>query len=89
MFGAEWGVAGEENIDDDAERPEVDGFGVTGRGVAVSGAGENLAEGSLAERGREQKWEEEREVRGEVFERAHGAGHTCGGGDETSRPKIC
>lgn len=49
MFGAEWGVAGEENIDDDAERPEVDGFGVTGRGVTVSGAGENLTGGALAE----------------------------------------
>lgn len=40
--------------------------------------------GALVERG----IGEEGEVRGKVFERAHGAGHACGGGDETSRAKI-
>lgn len=40
MRGAEGGVAGEEDVDDDAEGPEVDGFGVSGLGAR---AGEDFA----------------------------------------------
>lgn len=40
MRGAEGGVAGEEDVDDDAERPEVDGFRVSGLGAR---AGEDFA----------------------------------------------
>lgn len=48
MFGTERGVAGEEDVNDDAQRPEVDGFGVAGRRAGVTRAGENLTDGALA-----------------------------------------
>lgn len=44
MLGTERGVAGEEDVNNNAEGPEVDGFGVAGRGVGVSRTRENLAE---------------------------------------------
>lgn len=48
MLGTERGVAREENVNNNTERPEVDGFGVAGGGVGVSRTRENLAEGHVS-----------------------------------------
>lgn len=87
MFSTKRGVARKEDVDDDPERPEVDRFGVARGRVGVSRARENFTGGELVRR--EKILRVGGGVRCKVFERAHGAGHTCGWGDKTSGAKIC